>query len=124
MTTHTITIPIKEGTKTLNANHRHHWAKKADLTRLWVALGRYHAQNAKIPRGITKAQVDVYVYRKDNRRYDPMNLYPTFKAFVDGMTLYGAWEDDDAEHVAGPFIHHGGVDKENPRFEIRVKVLA
>lgn len=121
MITHIVTIPLTPKARLLTSNQRMHWAKKAELTKLWRILGKHYALD--LPKHIDRAQVDAYVYKPNKRRYDPANLYPTFKALVDGFTDAGVWEDDDAAHVDGPLMHHGGVDKENPRFEIHIKEI-
>ena len=69
------------------------------------------------------AWIDVYVHMATNRRYDPGNRYPTAKACVDGLVDAGLVEDDDYKHVSGPFLHHGGKDKDNPGLRIIVRSI-
>ena len=61
---------------------------------------------------------DVYVYRGRAGRYDPGNYYPTAKAILDGIVDAGILPDDSHEYLDGPHLHHGGLDRENPRLEI------
>lgn len=97
----------------LNANVKRHWAAQAKLVKAWRHGAHIHARQAKLPKGLTCVQVDVYVWKSSKRAYDPANLHPTVKACIDGIVSdYGLLPDDSSEYLAGPFIHHGGYGPE------------
>lgn len=104
---HRIKVP---GSLALNANDRRNRWRLAAAVKELRFLGHHHGRDiVKIP-GTLCARVDVYVWKRSARRYDPQNLYPLTKALVDGMVDAGVFVDDDHRHVDGPFLHHGGVD--------------
>ena len=97
----------------INANVKRHWAAQAKLVRAWRHGAHIYARQAKLPKGLTRVQVDVYVWKSSRRAYDPANLHPTVKACIDGIVSdYGILPDDSSEYLAGPFIHHGGYGPE------------
>ena len=56
------------------------------------------------------------IYRKTRRRFDYINIVQNI---LDCMVKVGILPDDDAEHVIPAFEPYG-VDKENPRVEIKI----
>jgi hypothetical protein len=51
------------------------------------------------------------VHPGSRRRLDPANLYPSFKAAIDGLVDAGVLEDDDHTRVVGPDMRIGPVVK-------------
>ena len=58
-----------------------------------------------------KATIYVGITKRTRGKYDPVNLSDTFKPVIDGLVTAGVLDDDDYEHVLGPFCFHQGVDK-------------
>jgi crossover junction endodeoxyribonuclease RusA len=85
----------------LNANHRHHWRARAQITRQWRTAARYAALILGTPsnRAHGKSFVRLIIPVPDRRRRDPGNLYPITKAAVDGCVDAGVWPDDTPEWV-------------------------
>ena len=96
----------------LNANDRRHWAPESRIKRNWRQLGKAKAQEKRLPKLLERVEVTVWVHKTTGRKYDAMNLYPTFKAFVDGLVDYGLVEDDDNAHMVGPLIFAGAKHSE------------
>lgn len=103
----------------LNANRvRGHWSKSDPLRRYWRDLGHLLTQQALKGRSFERVQVVFTFHRADRRPFDPGNLSPTSKAFLDGMTDAGMVPDDSYRHVVGPDHRYGEPGKR--RFEVRV----
>jgi hypothetical protein len=108
----------------LNANRGSggHWAPNAKKIRAWRRAGRIAATYAQLPVGLGRVQVDCFVVKPIQNRYDPANWAPTAKAVLDGMVSdYGLTEDDNRHFVTGPFMHEGG--KGDDALIVRVTVL-
>lgn len=90
----------------INVNDRMHWAKRARQTRTWREAGAVKARDECLPR-LDRAEIRIWVHKTTARKYDAMNLYPTWKAFVDGLVDYGLLPDDDNDHLTGPLIFAG-----------------
>lgn len=107
------TLEIPKLADWLNANVKRHWAANGKLVKAWRHGAHIYARQAKLPKGLDRVRVDVYVWKSSKRAYDPANLHPTVKACVDGIVSdYGLLPDDSSEYLAGPFIHHGGYGPE------------
>lgn len=102
----TYTLTLAHPGDWLNANQRHHWTKRRDLTRYWRLAANAEARREGI-RGLDRAHVVVTYHRADRRTFDPANLAPTSKAIVDGLVDAGVWPDDNYRHVIGPDERYG-----------------
>jgi Holliday junction resolvase RusA-like endonuclease len=105
MTTYTITVP-KIG-KYMNANDRpNRWAKAAQ-TKTWrdVASKAAHQSGAGTLLGLVRITATVHI--ADKRRREVSNLFPTFKACIDGFVDAGILADDSDAHVIGPDPRRG-----------------
>lgn len=100
----------------INANHRHHWAAKAKLTRAWREVTAAQYRKSAIP-PMDTAHVTITIGFGDNRRRDIGNLQPTAKAIVDGLIDGGLMADDDDAHLTGPDLRRG------PKVDGRVPVI-
>lgn len=69
---------------------------------------------------IDKCEMKFITYFKTNRRHDVDNTVPKF--ILDGLAESGFIVDDDSDHLISLTLQCG-VDKENPRTEIEVKIL-
>lgn len=92
----------------LNANQRLHWRKKAPLTRALRQQACVLAKQAGIPT-LGRAHILGEFRPPDRRRRDVANLYPSFKAAIDGLVDAGVLEDDDDTHLVGPDMRLGKV---------------
>lgn len=93
-----------------------HWRTRQKSSKYWRNAGKKAAENLNQISPPTECHV--YIYRSRGGRYDPGNYYPTAKAILDGMVDAGILPDDSYEYLDGPHLHHGGIDKNNPRLEI------
>jgi crossover junction endodeoxyribonuclease RusA len=84
----------------INANERLHWAVRARRTRDLKRDALVVARAARVPR-MDRIRVVGVVHPPDRRRRDPHNLYPTLKAYIDGIVKAGVIVDDDSEHLVG-----------------------
>lgn len=107
----------------INANQRDHHYIRAGKTKTWREHTRDLALEAHTPFLLERVEINAYIYRARNGRYDPGNLYPTAKACVDGLVDAGLVVDDDYQHVDGPFLRHGGKDKHHPGVRLEVREL-
>ena len=100
MSTYTITVP--KIAKYMNANDRpNRWAKAAQ-TKAWrlVASNEAHRSGAGTMLGLVRITATVHI--ADKRRREVSNLFPTFKACIDGFVDAGVLADDSDAHVIGP----------------------
>ena len=85
----------------LTANERVHHYRRAEITRALRGHALQAAHYARTKK-LNRAHVTVTVAWPDRRRRDVLNLAPTVKALIDGMTDAGCWDDDDDTHLVGP----------------------
>lgn len=114
-------IALPAGLKLLNSNHRLHYRQKAERTAaLRAAAMEAVAECPALMDALAAAKPGVLFQRAhilgvvhpgSNRRADPANLYPSFKAAVDGLVDAGVIEDDDHTRVVGPDMRLGRVVK-------------
>lgn len=109
-----IAVPQK---KIINANQAlHHRAKAARVKHLRAlsrSLGIKH-QEQVISSGCEFPKFDTYkvkfvVYQPQRRWMDPPNFSPTSKAFIDGLTDAGWWDDDNLEKSLETTFVYGGL---------------
>lgn len=97
-------IALPAGLKLLNANQRPHHQQRARLTRAIRHEALVASLAARVPE-LGEVFVLGYVHPKSRRRFDPANLYPSFKPFIDGALVdAGVVPDDDAVHLSGPHM--------------------
>ncbi|MFC7723443.1 RusA family crossover junction endodeoxyribonuclease [Nonomuraea recticatena] len=92
----------------LNSNDRMHWRKEAPLKKNLRQTACWLARAAKIP-SMKRASIIAVYEPPDRRRRDPANLYPSWKAVVDGIVDAGVLPDDNAEHLDGPDMRLGDI---------------
>lgn len=86
----------------LNSNDRRHHMAQAALVKLWRqdAWARYNALPNPKPKPTSLATASLAIgTNKPDKRRDPMNWWPTFKALIDGLTDAHVWPDDDSTRV-------------------------
>lgn len=105
----TWTLAMVAGLELLNANDRDgHWARRRRITDTLRQAAGWAARWQHIP-ALGRAHVLGVYEPPDRRRRDPANLYPSFKACIDGLVDAGVLPDDDAAHLDGPDMRLGEV---------------
>ena len=106
---------------TVANTHRH---LHATITRSWRYAARDAAEGYGLGlAGFPRARVVAEVHKPRGGHYDPANLYPVFKACLDGFVDAGVFPDDDHLHVVGPDPRHGAPDKAHPGVLFTLEVL-
>lgn len=119
MTFRNYVLALPPGLKLLNANQRIHYRVRAEQT----AAIRGAARDACLAHPQLRADLVIageapvlphawilgVIHPGSRRRLDPANLYPSFKAAVDGIVEAGVLEDDDHLHLLGPDMRLGNV---------------
>lgn len=108
--TYTITVP--KIARYMSANDRPtRWAKAAQ-TKAWREAAYFAARmresvwgDIQTFEGIVRITATVHI--KDKRRREVSNLFPTFKACIDGFVDAGILADDSDAHVIGPDPRRG-----------------
>ena len=100
MTRYVISVP-KIGAY-MNANDRPNRWTKATQTRVWRAQAHSAAVRADAPELHGLVRITATVHIADKRRREVSNLFPTFKACIDGFVDAGVLADDSDAHVIGP----------------------
>lgn len=110
MTPRTWTVELPAGLPMLNANRRVHWRVRHERTKA-IREAAYLIAQGQVP-PLARAHV-VGEYRPpDRRRRDVSNLFPSFKAAIDGALVdTGALPDDSDEYLVGPDMRIGEVEK-------------
>ena len=100
MTTYTITVP--KIARYMNANDRpNRWAKAAQ-TKSWRSIAFQVADESQLGALVGLVRIKATVHITDKRRREVSNLFPTFKACIDGFVDAGILADDSDAHVIGP----------------------
>jgi crossover junction endodeoxyribonuclease RusA len=114
-------VHLPPGLKLLNANQRIHYRVRAEQTAgirnaAFNACSEHPQLRADLAAAgqapvLQHAWILGVIHPGSRRRLDPANLYPSFKAAVDGVVEAGLLEDDDHTHLLGPDMRLGGVVK-------------
>ena len=104
----TWTIEMPAGMDLLNANDRDgHWARRQRITTGLRQIAGWTARAQNIP-PLQRAHILAVYEPPDRRKRDAGNLYPSFKACIDGIvTDAGVLPDDDSTHLDGPDMRIG-----------------
>lgn len=85
----------------MSMNDRHHWRKKAALTKVWRnAACVYGIQHGVARLNLGPSIVGCTFEMATAARRDPHNYYLAVKALIDGLVDAGAWPDDTPEFVS------------------------
>lgn len=101
-------IAFPAGTKLLNANQRLHWARERPIKKNLRDTACWLARAEKIP-AMRRARMVGVFEPPDNRRRDPANWAPSWKAIVDGVVDAGVLPDDNSNYLDGPYAELGEV---------------
>lgn len=104
VTSKTYIIEFPPGMLLLSANGREHWSKRASGTSTIRMVARNLSVN--IPR-LEKVKIRGIYYAANNRRRDTSNLFPSFKAAIDGLVDSGVLKDDSDRYVVSLEIMRG-----------------
>ncbi|MGV9383578.1 hypothetical protein ACWDRB_47730 [Nonomuraea sp. NPDC003707] len=96
-------LEMPAGMELLNSNHRYHWRKENRIKKPLRETACWLARAARIP-AMQRARMVAVYEPPDRRRRDPANLYPSWKAVVDGVVDAGVLPDDDSKHLDGPYM--------------------
>jgi crossover junction endodeoxyribonuclease RusA len=112
-------LALPPGLKLLNANQRIHYRVRAEQTAAirsaaFNACSEHPQLRADLATAgqapvLPHAWILGVIHPGSRRRLDPANLYPSFKAAVDGIVEAGVLEDDDHTHLLGPDMRLGTV---------------
>lgn len=75
-----------------------------------------------IPRLFNRYKIRVVVAPPTRRRLDPVNLYPTVKAIIDGLTDVAWWDDDDFTHLLELSFVYGGLSGDKDTFKLKMEI--
>lgn len=87
-------VELPPGMPTLNANDRTHHMTRAKRTHM-IRSEAYKAAKAQPFMPMSKVRIRCIFRAPDNRRRDVVNLYPSFKAAIDGIVDAGVIKDDN-----------------------------
>ena len=72
----------------------------------------------------TPVEITYQVFKPSKRSLDKMNVVSiASKYFLDAVTEYGCWEDDNDDNVKTEIILPTEIDRDNPRIEITIKTI-
>lgn len=95
MTTLTVGAPGPWAT----TNQRHHWTRRAAITKAWRKAAAWQARADRIRPIDGPVAITAQICRADSRRYDVDGHAPTVKACVDGLRDAGVLAEDDMQHM-------------------------
>lgn len=102
------TVELPSGLELLNANQRLHWRTRSPRTKALREAAKMLALSMRIPL-LNRAHIVGEFRPPDRRRRDVANLYPSFKAAIDGLVDAAVLVDDDDTHLVGPDMRLGGL---------------
>jgi Holliday junction resolvase RusA-like endonuclease len=107
----------------ITANQRHHWRKKATLTKQVRVASSLLARSARIP-AMAKCEVSLIWFVSTKHRRDVDNIVPTLKAMCDGLVDAGIVPDDTPNEMVKhmPEIVYMGAGKK-PYMQLAVEMI-
>ena len=107
----------------MNNYNKWHYQTKSKIKKLFTELAVEKLQN--IPKSVNIIELTYTVYRGDAHSYDLMNVVSVFdKFFEDSLTAAKVISDDNYKVVRKITAIPGGIDKENPRVEVRIREIS
>lgn len=117
------TIIINRPPISLNQQERMHWTRWHDEKLQWRHDIFYLVKESgnAIPKNLSHVWIEINVYFKkircrDESNYEPMVIKPLLDALVYAKII----KDDTAAYVTRPGMIFIGIDKHNPRTEIKI----
>jgi len=126
ITPYALVLPRKTGKDkkisiNLNTYRNLHFQVNNQCKKMYKELMREQLQNRIID---TPVEVTYQVFKPSKRSLDKMNVVSiASKYFLDAVTEYGCWDDDNDDNVKTETILPTQHDKDNPRIEITIKTI-
>jgi len=125
-TPYALILPRKKGKDkrisiNLNTYRNLHFQINNQCKRLYKELMREQLEGRIIN---TPVEITYQVFKPSKRSLDKMNVVSiASKYFLDAVTEYGCWDDDNDDNVKTEIILPTEIDRENPRIEITIKTI-
>lgn len=105
----------------LNTYRNLHFQINNQCKRLYKELMKDQLEDRTID---TPVEITYQVFKPSRRSLDKMNVVSiASKYFLDAVTEYGCWEDDNDDNVKTEIILPTEIDRDNPRIEITIKSI-
>ena len=105
----------------LNTYRNLHFLVNNQAKKVYKDLMKEQLENLEIE---TPVEITYQVFKPSKRSLDKMNVVSiASKFFLDAVTEYGCWDDDNDDNVKTEIILPTEIDKENPRVEITIKSI-
>ena len=126
ITPYALVLPRKKGKDkrisiNLNTYRNLHFQVNNQCKKMYKELMREQLEGRKID---TPVEITYQVFKPSKRSLDKMNVVSiASKYFLDAVTEYGCWEDDNDDNVKTEIILPTVIDRDNPRIEITIKTI-
>ena len=126
ITPYSLTLPRKNSKDkklsiNLNTYRNLHFQVNNQCKKLYKELMQTQLEGLIIQ---TPVEVTYQVFKPSKRSLDKMNVVSiASKYFLDAVTEYGCWDDDNDDNVKTETILPTEHDKDNPRIEITIKTI-
>ena len=105
----------------LNTYRNLHFLVNNQAKKVYKDLMKEQLENLEIE---TPVEITYQVFKPSKRSLDKMNVVSiASKFFLDAVTEYGCWDDDNDDNVKTEIILPTELDKDNPRVEITIKTI-
>ena len=105
----------------LNTYRNLHFQINNQCKRLYKELMREQLEGRIID---TPVEIIYQVFKPTRRSLDKMNVVSiASKYFLDAVTEYGCWEDDNDDNVKTEIILPTEIDRDNPKIEKTIKLI-
>lgn len=125
-TPYALVLPRKTGKDkrisiNLNTYRNLHFQVNNQCKKMYKELMREQLEGITID---TPVEITYQVFKPSKRSLDKMNVVSiASKYFLDAVTEYGCWEDDNDDNVKTEIILPTQLDRDNPRIEITIKTI-
>ncbi len=125
-TPYALILPRKKGKDkrisiNLNTYRNLHFQVNNQCKKMYKELMREQLEGREID---TPVEIIYQVFKPSKRSLDKMNVVSiASKYFLDAVTEYGCWEDDNDDNVKTEIILPTEIDRDNPRIEITIKSI-
>jgi Holliday junction resolvase RusA-like endonuclease len=125
-TPYALILPRKKGKDkrisiNLNTYRNLHFQINNQCKKMYKEMMREQLEGRKID---TPVEITYQVFKPSKRSLDKMNVVSiASKYFLDAVTEYGCWEDDNDDNVKTEIILPTELDRDNPRIEITIKTI-
>ena len=125
-TPYALVLPRKKGKDkkisiNLNTYRNLHFQVNNQCKKMYKEMMREQLENRKID---TPVEITYQVFKPSKRSLDKMNVVSiASKYFLDAVTEYGCWDDDNDDNVKTEIILPTEIDRDNPRIQITIKTI-